>query len=145
MSDLLQKQNDFLVCQAELVLHVRGLGYLLTAGELWRSDEQAEINAIGDVRRTALATLCYETEPDLSRALLNNGKAYGIRNSLHALRLAFDGNLFVFENGVWVPASVSEYIPLGVYWKTLHPLARWGGDFARPDSQHFSLEHNGVR
>ncbi len=38
-----------------------------------------------------------------------------------------------------------DYKVLGDKWKTMHSLARWGGDFRRADGGHFSLEHNGVK
>jgi hypothetical protein len=83
-----------------------------------------------------------ETMRTSAQALANAASGAGISNSLHLLRLAVDFNLFI--DGVWQTAS-EPYKPLGEYWKYLHPLCRWGGDFSRPDGNHFSLEHNGVR
>lgn len=37
----------------------------------------------------------------------------------------------------------SEWGECGIYWKSLHPLARWGGDFKSKDYNHFSLFHAG--
>jgi len=39
--------------------------------------------------------------------------------------------------------SAADYIPFGGFWKTLHPAARWGGDFG--DADHFSFEYQGVK
>lgn len=90
-------------------------GYELTFGEALRTQAQADANA-------------------------KSGS--GISNSLHLLRLALDVNLFI--NGVYQTESAA-YKPLGDYWKSLHPLNRWGGDFMnRPDGNHFSITHNGV-
>lgn len=78
-----------------------------------------------------------------AQALANAVSGAGIPNSLHLLKLAIDLQLFV--NGAY-QKDTEAYKALGTYWKTLHPLARWGGDFtSRPDGNHFSLEHMGVR
>ena len=86
-------------------------GYELTFGDAFRSREQAELNAAA-------------------------GK--GIANSLHCERLAVDFNLFKDE--VYL-TDTENYRPLGEFWESLHPLARWGGRFK--DGNHFSFEHNG--
>lgn len=91
-------------------------GYEVTGGEWQRTQPQAEANAASGA---------------------------GIANSLHLLRLALDLNLFV--NGAY-QADTELYRPLGDHWKSMHSLARWGGDFTtRPDGNHFSLEWGGVR
>lgn len=66
----------------------------------------------------------------------------GFPNSNHTRRLAIDLNLF--RNGRYLGRS-EDHQPLGEWWKTRHPLCRWGGDFSRPDGNHYSLEHEGVR
>lgn len=77
------------------------------------------------------------------QALENAEAGTGIVHSLHTLRLAIDLNLFV--NGRYLPDSI-EHRPLGEYWKSLHPLNRWGGDFRpRPDGNHYSMEHDGIK
>lgn len=63
-----------------------------------------------------------------------------IAGSTHYSRLAVDFNLF--KDGVYLTDSAC-HAELGEYWKTLHPLARWGGDFG--DGNHYSFEHNGVK
>lgn len=69
----------------------------------------------------------------------------GFKKTLHGKRLALDLNLF--KDGKFLKNS-EDHAPLGVYWKTLHPLCRWGGDFKGPkgpDGNHYSIEHEGVK
>lgn len=61
-------------------------------------------------------------------------------NSNHYIRLAADLNLF--KDGKYLDKT-EDHAPLGEYWKTLHPLCRWGGDFEKPDGNHYSIEHLG--
>lgn len=113
---MIEKQHLFLKLVARLILWVdEQPEYQLTGGELYRSPKEAQENA---------------------------AKGIGISNSNHSKRLAIDLNLFI--NGQYVTAS-ADYKRLGDYWKALHPLCRWGGDFAKPDGNHFSLEHEGIR
>lgn len=74
------------------------------------------------------------------QARLNAKAGKGIANSLHTQRLAVDFNLFI--NGTYQTDSAA-YKPLGEYWESLG--GSWGGRFSRPDGNHFSLEHGGVR
>lgn len=74
------------------------------------------------------------------QAALNARKGSGIRNSLHTQRLAVDFNLFI--NGVYQTDSAA-YLPLGEFWESIG--GSWGGRFSKPDGNHFSLEHEGVR
>lgn len=95
------------------------LGYTLRGGELWRSDAAAAEYA-------------------------RQGK--GISNSLHRDKLAIDLNLF--KGGKWLNRS-EDFAELGRFWKSLHPLACWGGDFKdaqgrpKPDGNHFSITWQG--
>ena len=109
-----EKQRLFARCVGLLIGWAYKNGYELTFGDAFRSPEQAAANAA-------------------------SGK--GISNSLHCKRLAVDLNLFI--DGKYMTDSAS-YKPLGEYWKTLDPLCRWGGDFKRPDGNHFSITHEGV-
>lgn len=87
-----------------------------------------------------------QTKRTQSEADANAASGAGISNSLHTLGLAVDLNLYI--NGVWQSTS-EAHAPLGAYWKSLHPLARWGGDFrdakgrSKPDGNHYSLEWQG--
>lgn len=74
------------------------------------------------------------------QAKLNASTGAGIANSLHIQRLAIDFNLFI--GGVYQTDS-QAFLPLGEYWESLG--GSWGGRFKKPDGNHFSLEHNGVR
>jgi hypothetical protein len=78
--------------------------------------------------------------PELAEIYVKQGK--GIKNSVHTKKLALD--IFLYKNST-VTWNTEDYRPLGEKWKTLHPLARWGGDFKGRDAVHFSFEHNGVR
>ena len=62
-------------------------------------------------------------------------------NSLHYKGLAKD--IILYRNGEYLTHS-DEYRPLGDKWKSLSPMARWGGDFPG-DGNHFSFEHDGVK
>jgi hypothetical protein len=78
-----------------------------------------------------------------AEANANAASGAGISNSLHLKALAIDLSLFV--NGVYQKDSAA-YQKLGDKWKSMHELCRWGGDFkTRPDGNHFSIEHEGVR
>lgn len=111
-----QKQKIFTANIGRLILWSYSQGYRLTFGEAVRTPAQAAKNA-------------------------NSGA--GIKNSLHLIRLAVDFNLFI--NDVY-QTKTEAYAPLGAYWKGLHPLNVWGGDFkSRPDGNHFSMTHNGVK
>ncbi|HCB2900600.1 TPA: M15 family metallopeptidase [Proteus mirabilis] len=112
---LVDKQNTFTGMVAKLITFAQQKGYKLTFGEAYRTEEQAKLNA---------------------------KKGSGISNSLHTQRLAVDFNLFD-ANGKYL-TSTSDYKELGEYWESLG--GSWGGRFkTRPDGNHFSLEHNGVR
>ena len=73
-------------------------------------------------------------------AELNAQAGTGISNSLHSKRLAVDLNLFII--GVYQETSDSHK-PLGDYWESIG--GSWGGRFSKPDGNHYSLEHEGVR
>jgi hypothetical protein len=107
-------QRAFTRTIAALVVYAYGQGFELSYGEAWRTPEQAALNAKSGA---------------------------GIAHSLHMDRLAVDFNLY--RGGVWLQRT-EDHAPLGAYWKTLHPLARWGGDFhTRPDGNHYSFTWEG--
>lgn len=113
-----EKQRLFMQLVGKLLVWVytpESDGWAVTGAELYRTPEQAQLNAASGA---------------------------GISNSLHTKRLAIDLNLFI--NGVYQTDS-AKYKEMGTYWKSLHPLCRWGGDFSKPDGNHFSLEHEGVK
>lgn len=67
-------------------------------------------------------------------------KLYSSAVSVHKDRLALDLNLVT--GGTYETAEGSHR-KLGEYWKSLHPLCRWGGDFKEKDYNHYSLEWQG--
>lgn len=110
------KQRRFLPLVAKLIEYAYSQGYELSAGECYRTPEQAALNA-------------------------QHGS--GIANSLHTLRLAVD--LQLFKDGVYL-TDTEAYRSLGEFWKTLDPDCAWGGDFmTRKDGNHFSLAWGGIK
>lgn len=70
-----------------------------------------------------------------------NGQGKGhMEGSLHYIRLAQDLNLF--KDGVYQETS-EAHRRLGDAWKAMHPDNRWGGDFSKPDGNHYSMTHEG--
>lgn len=111
-----EQQRRFLPLVAKLIDYAYAQGFELTAGELYRTPQQAALNAQSGA---------------------------GIANSLHTQRLAVDLQLFI--NGVY-QTNAAAYRPLGDYWKTLDPDCAWGGDFQKlVDADHFSLSWNGIQ
>jgi hypothetical protein len=109
------QQRLFTHLVGKLIVFAYENGFELTFGDAYRSPEEAAREA---------------------------AKGAGIVNSLHSQRLAIDLNAFI--GGVY-QADSDRYAPLGAYWKSLHPLCRWGGDFkSRPDGNHFSMTYGGV-
>lgn len=92
-----------------------GNGYELTFGDAFRDPRLAQLNA---------------------------QQGIGIVHSLHSARLAVDFNLF--KGGVYTTLT-DDYRPLGEYWKSLDPLNCWGGDFSKPDGNHFSMTDGGIK
>lgn len=113
---LSEKRILFSKLISQLVLWASEQGYDLAYDQVKRSEAEAKANA---------------------------AKGTGISNSLHLVGLAADLNLYI--NGVYQESTEAHRL-IGDKWKTMHPLARWGGDFKpRPDGNHYSLEHNGVK
>jgi hypothetical protein len=110
-------------------------------GEVYRSDEQAEINALGVDGRKALCQLCERQFPLLASKIRNN-VGNGIRNSVHCSRIAIDLQLFDRKTGRWLTESY-PYGLLADMWESLganHKAGiRWG------DTPHFSLEYHGTK
>lgn len=110
-----EQQRRFLPFVAKLIDFAYRQGFELTAGEFYRTPEQAALNA-----KTGA----------------------GIAHSLHTQRLAVD--LQLFKDGVYLTDS-ADYEPLGSFWESLDPDACWGGRFSKPDGNHFSLTWQGVK
>lgn len=107
---LVTTQAEFLLDVCKLVQHATGLGFTLTAGELYRTPEQQEI-------------------------YMKTGRSQTM-NSLHLKRLAVDFN--VFKDGK-LTYDKTLLTPLGAYWESLNPLNSWGGNGKKlVDTPHFS-------
>lgn len=76
-----------------------------------------------------------------SQALANAASGAGIAASLHLDGLAIDLNLYT-ATGAYLDKT-EDHAALGRFWKLLHPLCRWGGDFRRPDGNHYSITWQG--
>ena len=83
-----------------------------------------------------------EVKRTQAQATANAASGAGIANSLHLLGLAVDLSLFIHDD---FTSALEDYRPLGEFWKSLDPLCCWGGDFSKPDADHFSLSHNGIK
>lgn len=90
---------------------------------------------------------CYgETVRTPEQAKANAKSGAGIGNSLHLVGLAADLNLY--RDGNYLSDSAAHAF-IGAKWKSMHELARWGGDFKdaegkpKPDGNHYSLEYQG--
>lgn len=143
---LSEKQRLFTRNFMHFLVWAHAKGYEFTFGEAYRSDEQAEINAIGPVGRAQVATILKNYHIANLATKIENNMGSGVRGTLHEIRLAVDMNLFI--DGKYITDS-EAWRPLGEYWKSLHPLNRWGGDFkdklgrSKPDGNHISMEHEG--
>jgi hypothetical protein len=82
MSELVRAQQRFTWMYGQLINETYRQGYAITQGEIWRTPEQAALNA---------------------------SKGLGIKNSLHCDRLAADLN--IWKNGALItpPQSVVAY------------------------------------
>lgn len=110
---LRQKQSRFARSVPLLLQYMTALGYEYTLGEAWRTQAQAAANAASGA---------------------------GISNSLHIDRLAIDINLF--KDGIYL-ADSDSHRPFGAFWKSLGDDYAWGGDFTKPDGNHYSVAHGG--
>ena len=104
------KQHIFAMNLAKLLQHVESLGVTCSVGEVYRTQEQAEI-------------------------YVKEGK--GILYSQHCKNLAVD--LQLFSNGVFLQDK-KDYQLLGEYWESLDAFNIWGGRFPRVDLVHFEMK-----
>lgn len=118
---LSDKQHQFCLCAHKLEQFWIDKGWKFVLAEAYRPPELAEIYA---------------------------ERGVGIKNSVHTLKLARDYYLFDGHRVLW---DGPRYQESGDYWTSLHPLARWGGNFRNRgrgpgrDVYHFSFIHNGVQ
>ena len=109
-----EKQRVFTLLIAKLVAFAYSEGFELTFGDAYRDPR---VHGAVGVKKT-----------------------YSSANSVHKDRLAVDFNLF--KNGKFLTSS-EDHKALGAYWKTLHEDCRWGGDFSKPDGNHYSMAWQG--
>lgn len=96
---LVSQQDLFLRDVVKLLAEAWRLGFTVTGGELFRTQDQQNIYIAQRKSKTS--------------------------NSMHLRRLAIDLNLFL-EGRL---ATAEEIKPLGQYWEGLNPANRWGGSW----------------
>ena len=106
---LVNEQAAFLADVAKLINYALANGFLLTGGELYRTQEQQEI-------------------------YVKSGRSQTMQSN-HLRRLAIDFNVFIAGQ---LSYDKEKIAPLGHYWESLNAQNRWGGNFDRdwskPDS-----------
>ena len=112
---LSEHQQEFALHLAYLIQHISAAGYTCTFGDAYRSPK-----AFGGMGEKA---------------------PYGRWTSAHKQRLAVDLNLF--RHGVYLE-DTEHHRPIGEYWKALHELNRWGGDFSNKDGNHYARLYGGI-
>ena len=106
---LSSEQAAFLLDACKLIQHATELGWTVTGGESYRTQEQQEI-------------------------YFKTGKSKTMQSN-HLRRLAIDLNFLKDGQPVWDKAQLQ---PIGDYWESLNPSNRWGGNFkSLPDVPHF--------
>ena len=96
----IDEQWAFLQDYCKLLAKAGELGFVVTAGELWRP-------------------------PEMQKIYLDTGRSKTMR-SQHLERLA--GDLNFFRDGKLVQTR-EELKPLGDFWEGLNPKNRWGGNW----------------
>lgn len=136
---LTANQAQFTLMVAKLITFIYAQGYTASFGEAYRSNEQSEINALGNSGRAKLISLLIaEGYVGLATALEDN-VGNGIAKSAHTSRLAID--LMLFRHGNYLRQS-QDYAFAGKYWEE-ELGGTWGGHFN--DGNHFSVPYKGVR
>jgi hypothetical protein len=106
---LSDEQAAFLLDACALIKYATEQGFKVTGGELARTPEQQAIHVKAGRSKTM--------------------------NSIHLKRCAIDLNFFKDGQIIWDKGILA---PLGVYWETLNPKNRWGGNFkSLVDCPHF--------
>jgi hypothetical protein len=108
-----EQQNSFLQDVAKLIQQAEVLGLTISAGEMYRTQEQQDI-------------------------YLQTGKSKK-KHSRHQDRMAIDLNYFEWIGGILTLTYKKEIVqPLGDYWESLNPLNEWGGNWTSfLDTPHF--------
>jgi hypothetical protein len=106
---LSDEQATFLLDACKMIQYATEQGFKVTGGELFRTAEQQAI-------------------------YVQTGRSKTL-NSNHLKRLAIDLNFFKDGQIIWDKGILA---PLGVYWESLNPKNRWGGNFkSLVDCPHF--------
>jgi predicted chitinase len=109
-----REQAVFLQHVAELIRKAPEYGFLLTAGELYRTPEQQALH-------------------------IKNGRSKTM-NSRHLDRMAIDLNFFEIgpDNTLKLVYDGDGVRRLGAFWESLDPANRWGGNWSSfKDTPHF--------
>ena len=123
-----------------LILKGDELGFKLLIDEVKRDPRTAKWNATHCRIRVEDGRRC-EMTPEQHASLDHAFKPIGIEKSVHIQALAAD--IYIMVNGE-ISNDREGYATLGQFWKSLHYLARWGGDFEGfPDLGHFSFTWDG--
>ena len=102
-------QFEFLKDVVSLISYAMQKGFKLTFGEVYRTEYQQK----------------WYVEKGYSSTM----------KSMHLKRLAVDINFFLDDNICTLKPILEE---VGMFWKSLSPLNRWGGDWTKPyDPFHF--------
>ncbi len=116
MSGLLDRQQLFARMVPRLIDKAHELGYAVTLGDAYRDPR-----VFGEI---------------------GTKLGYGHPKSGHKQRLAIDLNLF--RDGAFL-SSTEAHTPLGEWWERQGEGFAWGGRFATPDGNHYSLDFGGIR
>lgn len=110
---LVHTQDAFLTDVCKLIHRAHKGGWVVTAGEIYRTREQQQV-------------------------YFTTGRSKTM-DSMHLQRLAIDLNLFrTAEDDRLVVVTDRDAIkPLGDYWTSLHRDNQWGGNWTFVDSGHF--------
>ncbi len=109
-----EQQAAFLKDAARLIIQAEKFGLTVTAGELYRTQEQQDLH-------------------------FKNGKSK-LRHSTHQDRLAIDLNFFKRGSAdtLELTYNKADIQPLGDWWETLSPWNKWGGNWSGfIDTPHF--------
>lgn len=117
-----QQQELFASLLPRLIDKAHELGYEVRIGDTLAVD-----------LHLAYSILCRELGPK-HEYTLKIKQALHSKTSAHYEKRAIDLNLM--RSGKLVLDS-EEHRPLGEFWKSLHPLCGWGGDFKKPDGNHY--------
>ena len=124
-------QDDFLFDIAQLIKFAKLEGFQVTCGEFGREPEMQLLYYYGFTIQ----------EKDGSIELVKRSKRTKTLKSKHLVRRAAD--LHFFKDKVYInnlPEAEAKKLlqPLADYFKSLHPLNKWGGEFKNFfDSPHF--------